>query len=205
MTTASSSRTVVVATATRVETRAAIAALEGRARVVRVGVGAGGEAGDFTGAAVVLSVGLCGALDDGLEPGDAVIPDVVGDESGRRHKCDRAMTALLRSAATSAGVRVQTGPMLTVDHIAVGRRRATLAREGWQASDMESARIADLGVAIAAVRVVLDTPRREIDPRWERPWRALAHPGLWPQAWRLRVEGPEYARCAARIAAAAVG
>ena len=197
--------TVVVATATRVETRAAIAALQGRARVVRVGVGVGGEANQFAGAGVVLSVGLCGALDDRLEPGDAVIPDVVGDESGKRYDCDRAMTALLRSAATAAGVRVHAGPLLTVERMAVGGRRATLAREGAQAADMETARIAALGVAIAAVRVVLDTPQREIDPRWERPWQALLHPGLWPQAWRLRVEGPEYARRAARIAAAVVG
>jgi hypothetical protein len=57
---------------------------------------------------------------------------------------------------------------------------------------------------VASVRVVLDTPDRELDPAWGRPLTALWHPAAWLQLPWLAAEGPRCARLAAQVLAAAL-
>ncbi len=57
---------------------------------------------------------------------------------------------------------------------------------------------------VVALRVLLDTPDRELSPRWEHPMRASLDPRRWPEAAWLFRTGPELARRAALVLAAAV-
>ena len=201
----SGGRSLVAVTATRTETRAARAVLAGRGvTVVRAGVHRVLPAGRLPPGAALVSVGLCGALDGRLRPGDAVIPDEVGDGSGRI-ACDARLVAALRAAAEALCVRVDPGPLLTSSRLVTGELRREAARDGWSAVDMESALLAGGGRPFAAVRVVLDTPLDELDPAWANPVAALLRPRLWGEARRLAVAAPRHARLAARIVAAAAG
>jgi 4-hydroxy-3-methylbut-2-enyl diphosphate reductase len=192
---------VLVITATRLETRAARSVLDDRLTVLRVGVG--GRPTDFGTAQAIISVGLCGALDASLAPGDVVIPDEIGSTGGPRVQCAPWLVDALRSAAAERGDHCHRGPLLTVVRLVTGAERAVLAGDGWAAADMESAWLSDAGIPMAAVRVVLDTPAAEIDPAWERPLTALLRPRLWGQARRLAEEAPRHARLAAEIVGAA--
>ncbi|MDQ2961169.1 MAG: hypothetical protein M3R48_09015, partial [Candidatus Dormibacteraeota bacterium] len=109
----------------------------------------------------------------------------------------------LRAAAAAVGVQSHPGPLLTLDHLVTGAERTTWASRGYAAVDMESALMVAHSPRIAAVRVVLDTPSRELSPRWVHPWRALLAPSLWPEAlWLARVT-PRQCDLAASIVAAA--
>jgi hypothetical protein len=57
---------------------------------------------------------------------------------------------------------------------------------------------------VASIRVVLDTPERELDPAWGRPLTVLWRPAAWRQLPWLAVEGPRCARLAAEILSAAL-
>ena len=58
---------------------------------------------------------------------------------------------------------------------------------------------------LAAVRVILDTPQRELSEVWLHPATALVRPDVWPQALWLARQGPRCARLAAEVLAAALG
>ena len=196
---------LVAVAATRTEARAARAVLAGRGvAVVRAGVHRVLPADRLPAGAALVSVGLCGALDGRLRPGDAVIPDEVGD-GGRRIACDARLVSALRAAAEALCVRIDAGPLLTSARLVTGDARREAARAGWSAVDMESALLAGAGRLFAAVRVVLDTPLDELDPAWATPVTALLRPRLWGEARRLAVAAPRHARLAARIVAAAAG
>jgi hypothetical protein len=75
-----------------------------------------------------------------------------------------------------------------------------LAERGCAAVDMETGRIS--APRLAAVRVVLDTPEREISAVWDRPLRAALRPGVWREAMWLWREAPRCARRAAAVVAA---
>jgi hypothetical protein len=64
--------------------------------------------------------------------------------------------------------------------------------------------LAAITARVAAVRVVLDTPRQEISPAWERPARAALDPRHWSEGWWLLRTAPRYARRAARVVEAAL-
>ncbi|HKF77579.1 MAG TPA: hypothetical protein VKF59_15675, partial [Candidatus Dormibacteraeota bacterium] len=68
--------------------------------------------------------------------------------------------------------------------------------------DMETGLVE--GVPVATVRVVLDTPDRELSPAWARPWTALWQPRAWTELPWLAREGPRCARLAAAVLAAAL-
>jgi hypothetical protein len=90
---------------------------------------------------------------------------------------------------------------LTRDALVTGSERASWAQRGYAAVDMETGLIHSR--RLAAVRVVLDTPEREISRAWLEPLRALTHPALWGEGLWLAREAPRCARIAAAVFAAA--
>lgn len=115
----------------------------------------------------VIIAGVCGALVDGLEPGDLVVASEVIGPDGRRLISPGA--ALLVGSLRGAGLRVHLGPVTSVPAVVHrATERAQLATSGAIAVDVESAALlASCGDRPAAVvRAVVDTPRQ-----------ALRHPG----------------------------
>jgi len=195
-------RDVVVVAATRVEARAARRALPGLA-VVRTGIALQRLRGGVP-ATVLLSCGLCGALSRDLPPGTVVVPRRVGLPDGRSFDCDPELTDALTAGARRLGLQVDCRPMLTAATLVTGSERPRLAAEGWATADMETAHLACAGTAVAAVRVVLDTPDRELSSAWSRPATALLRPWLWPQGLRLGADAKRWSQRAAAVAAAAL-
>ena len=135
---------------------------------------------------VVAVAGFCGAVGDDLRAGDVVVASEVRGPEGITRCASGPVVAALATLGTG---RVQVGPVACVDHLVYGRQRAVLAGEGVLAVDMESAWLAPAaaGRPFAVVRVVLDTPAREI----YRPAATLVG-GL--TAWRaLRRAAPALA------------
>lgn len=194
---------VVAVAATGIEARPLRRRLEGNARV-RVDVGGVAlsrwPAGNHD---VVVSCGLAGALGAGLPTGTIVIPDMVGMDTGSPQPCDPEIVDLLRGAAVRCGVQPHDGPLVTVDHVVSGSERGVWWERGYAAVDMESALMIGRAQRFGAVRVVLDTPERELSPAWARPRQAMATPWLWGEAlWLARV-APALCDLVARIVAAA--
>jgi 4-hydroxy-3-methylbut-2-enyl diphosphate reductase len=109
----------------------------------------------------VAVAGVAGALDPALRAGDVVVANEVRDASGR---IALPAAAPLVAELRRRGLRVRTGPVVTIDHIATDRaERELLAASGAIAVDMESAVIARAvrempgAVPIAVIRVVVDT------------------------------------------------
>jgi 4-hydroxy-3-methylbut-2-enyl diphosphate reductase len=125
-------------------------------------------------AAALVVMGVCGALDDGCEPGDVVVAEELLDgeldEDSGRIQCPSAEP--LATALESRGVRVRRGTIVSVARIAHGERRVTLRERGAIVVDMESAWLASAARErpFAVIRVVADTPSREVT----RPLLTLA-------------------------------
>jgi hypothetical protein len=152
---------------------------------------------------LLISCGLAGALASDVSTGTVVIPDVVALGSGERRRCDEDAVASLRDAAARCGVTAHTGAVVTADHVVAGAERALWAVRGYVAVDMESALLAQRAPRFAVVRVILDTPVRELSAAWARPGRAIATPWLWGEAlWLARV-APRLCDLVARIVAEA--
>jgi 4-hydroxy-3-methylbut-2-en-1-yl diphosphate reductase len=134
----------------------------------------------------VAVAGFCGAVAGGLRAGDVVVANEVRGPEG----VIRCASGPVVAALSALGIeRVQVGPVASVDHLVRGAERGVLAGEGALAVDMESAWLASAaaGRPFAVLRVVLDTPAREI----YRPLTTLAG-GL--AAWRaLRQAAPALA------------
>ncbi len=158
---------LLVCTPLRIEERAVRRSLPG-VEMLRTGMGpdkAGAAARTLPDrpAATIAVAGFCGALDDGLAPGDVVVASEV-------HGPDGTVTRLpahpfLVAALRERGVEAHVGPVATVSHIVHGAERAELARRTKAiAVDMESAPIVQFaGERPAAVlRVVSDSPSAEL-------------------------------------------
>jgi 4-hydroxy-3-methylbut-2-enyl diphosphate reductase len=161
------------------------------ALVLRCGVGAARARATAPLAArmpadAVAVAGFCGAVRGGLCPGDVVVAGEVRGPEG----VTRCASEPIAAALAALGIeRVHVGPVASEDHLVHGVRRGVLAGEGVLAVDMESAWLvpAAAGRPFAVLRVVVDTPAREID----RPLATLAG-GL--KAWRaLRGAAPALA------------
>jgi adenosylhomocysteine nucleosidase len=148
---------------------------------------------------LVVSAGVCGALDPALAVGDLVLADSVIDGSGMRH----AVTAGVQRAAVAARTRGRGGAMVSVRQaLATPESKAALRAEtGAAAVDMESAAIVAAAAEHACpsliVRGVSDDARETLpaelltlltDDGRLRSSRllALAQPGLLRAALRLR-------------------
>jgi hypothetical protein len=191
---------VVLIAATAVEYKALRRALP-HARIVRTGI-ALADLREPLGE-VVVSVGLAGGLRDDLPTGTLLIPREVRRPDGSRFSCDHELVEALTRAARSLGIEPVFDSLLTSETIVTGALRASWAAQGYAGVDMETGRIA--AARVAALRVVLDTPRNELSADWERPLRAMLKPWNWPQAFWLAREAPRAAELAARVAAATQG
>jgi len=128
-------------------------------------------------AEAVAVVGFCGAVSAGLRPGDVVVASEVRGPGGVTACEPRPVVAALAAFGIES---VRVGPVASADHVVRGAEREVLAAEGALAADMESAWLAPAaaGKPFAVLRVVLDTPDRELSG----PLATLAG-GL--TAWRV--------------------
>jgi 4-hydroxy-3-methylbut-2-en-1-yl diphosphate reductase len=152
---------LLILTPMRIE-RAAVRRALPDALVLRTGVGAARSQAaalraERLPAAAVAVVGFCGAVAQGLRPGDLVVATELRGATGAV-RCDPEF--LVAALATEGFERVHAGPVTSVDHVVHGLERAVLARQGALAADMESAWLAPAaaGRPFAVMRVVLDAP-----------------------------------------------
>lgn len=197
MATALNAHSIAIVTATSVESRAARKALP-HVRVVEAGI-ALARSEDF--GDIAISCGLAGGLRKDLPTGTVIVPRVVRRPDGSMLACDAELTDLLSEAARQCGYKPVNDPLLTSPSLVHGDSRAKWADE-YAAVDMETGLI-NAG-RIACVRVVLDTPLREISPAWLNPRTAIFQPRAWSDLPFLAREGPRCAAIAAQIIAAAL-
>lgn len=189
-------RDLTVVAATSLEARALRRALPKGIRLLETGIALRTAR---PASSMVIGCGLAGGVRDTLPTGTVVIPRFVGLPDGTRITCDAELNELLVTAAARLGHQCVDDPLLTTAEMVTGAARADVARAGYVAVDMESGLIS--APRFACVRVILDTPLREISPQWTQPWRALSTPALWGELPFLMREGPRCARIAARIVA----
>jgi purine-nucleoside phosphorylase len=151
---------------------------------------------------VVISCGVAGGLHHHLATGTVVIPMEVRRPDHSALTCDPELVEALGAAARRLGLEPVHEPLVTSATLIRGEARGHWSRNGYAAVDMETG-LLDVP-RLAAVRVVLDTPLREISDDWVRPALALARPRNWPEAAWLAREAPKCARLAARIIGAAL-
>jgi 4-hydroxy-3-methylbut-2-enyl diphosphate reductase len=153
------------------------------ARIVRTGMGrrrargSAGRIGHVPGNVVAVT-GFAGALSPDLDPGDVVVATEV---RGADEPVECAAAELVASMLRRAGLRVHTGPIVSVPRVAFGDERRRLAETGALAVDMESAWLARgcAGRPWAVVRTILDTPGRDLHrPLATAAGALLAYRGL---------------------------
>jgi len=139
----------------------------------------------------VAVAGFCGAVAGGLYAGDVVVASEVRGPAGVTGCASGPLVAALAALGIE---RVRVGPVASVDHLVRGAERGLLAGEGALAVDMESAWLAPAaaGRPFAVLRVVLDTPAREIYrplatlagglAAWQALRRAVPALALWARA-----------------------
>jgi adenosylhomocysteine nucleosidase len=155
---------------------------------------------------IVISAGLCGGLLPEQEPGTVVIPTKVVDERGVTHDCDPAVVAALEKAARYLRLPVESGSLISTSGMVTGSARQTWAGRGHVAVDMESAGAAETAQRFAVLRVILDTPSRELSAAWAEPARAIRQPSNWSEAIWLGINAPRYSlRVGAVLEAAFLG
>jgi adenosylhomocysteine nucleosidase len=155
---------------------------------------------------IVISAGLCGGLLPDQKPGMVVIPTQVVDERGVTHACDPGVVAALERAARHLRLAVVSGSLISTTGMITGAARGTWAVRGHVAVDMESAAAAETAQRFAALRVILDTPSRELSAAWAAPARAIRQPSNWSEAIWLGINAPRFAlRVGAVLEAAFLG
>lgn len=195
-------RALTVIAATRLEARAARRALPG-VRVVESGIALRRCApGNGYDGELVVTCGLAGALRDDLPTGTVIVPETVLRPSGEILACDAQLVTALDDAARRLGFRSVRGPLVTSTTLITGDARRTWAQRGYAAVDMETGLVK--APRVAAIRVILDTPEREISAPWLQPAMVLLHPLAWREiAWLAR-EAPRCAHIAAAVLAHAL-
>jgi hypothetical protein len=192
-------RNVYVVTATATEARFARKALPSGVEVIEAGI-ALAKRRTFDG--IAISCGLAGGLRRGIPTGAILIPGFVRAPDGRDLQMDAVIAQALRDAARELGYDPLDAPLLSSESLIHGSARETWGAQGFAGVDMETALID--APRVACVRVVLDTPEREISPRWLKPATAILYPDAWRDLPFLAREGPRCAQIAAEILAAAL-
>jgi len=188
---------ITVVTATGLETAEARKALPASVRVLQAGISLRGNAEHIEG--IAISCGLAGGLRDDLPTGTVLIPRTVRRPDGTTMACDPELVELLAKAARALGHEPIDAPLLTSATLVHGQDRQKWADLGFAGVDMETGVIKS--DRLACVRVVLDTPNREIAPAWQRPASAIFHPRAWLDLPFLSREGPRGARLSSLIVA----
>ena len=190
---------VTIVAATSVEARAVRRVASANVRVVESGIALRKQP-RFDGLAI--SCGLAGGLRDGVPTGTVLVPQRVRRPDGSELLCDDVAVRALTDAAQQLGFAVLSDPLVTASTLVYGgSERAALAAQGFAGVDMETGVIS--ASRVACVRVILDTPQREISPVWLTPVRAMFAPRAWPDLPFLMREGPRCSAIAANIAARA--
>jgi hopanoid-associated phosphorylase len=151
------------------------------------------------GCAGLLSYGMAGGLDPGLDPGAVVVPDAVIAPGGELIETDKAWRQSLR-AALGPSMEVSAQPLAGSDTLvsSVAAKKRLYRDTDAVAVDMESHAVAraarDGGVPFLALRVIADPAGRAV-PEWivraisaggrPRPGRILA--GLLFRPWEVGV------------------
>jgi adenosylhomocysteine nucleosidase len=150
----------------------------------------------------IISAGLAGGLQEGIQRGDVIMPDCILGEDGRRLAIDLQISP--QQQATTPGLHV--GPLLTVERAALkpDRKRELGLRHGALAVDMESLAVAEVcrreKQRFLAVRVISDTVDEELPADVERliqkkttarrigatAGSLLRRPSAVKDLWRLR-------------------
>lgn len=151
----------------------------------------------------VVSCGLAGSLRSDLPTGTLLIPHEVRRPDGGTLHCDEELVARFTEGARRLGIEPVFERLITALTIVRGSERAQWATQGYAGADMETGLV--MAPRVAAVRVVLDTPGREISLDWEQPLSAILKPWNWPQALWLAREAPRAAALAARVVACSQG
>lgn len=151
---------------------------------------------------VAVSCGIAGGLRADLPTGTVLIPHSVRRPGGSTLTCDAQLTEALVASARRLGYEPVSDPLLTSTELVSGAARAHWSAQGFAGVDMETGLIR--AERVGCVRVILDTPRREISASWQNPGSVVFHPRAWLDLPFLAREGPRCARIAARIAAGAV-
>lgn len=109
---------------------------------------------------LTVVAGFGGALDDDLSPGDVVVASEVHGPGGA-FTCERAA---LCAALREVGVEPVIAAIATRDHVVRGGERRAVAESGARVVEMESYWLRPLAerAAFSVVRVVVDTPSREL-------------------------------------------
>jgi hypothetical protein len=191
-------RLITVVTATPIESAAARRLLPG-VRVCESGIALSKMHDGF--GDVVISCGLAGGLPDGLLAGTVLIPTLVRRLDGTMLECDSELVEALSAACRRLGREPIAAPLLAAAEVLRGPDRARWGDRGFAGVDMETGLLQ--APRVAAVRVVLDTPQRELNADWLHPVRAMFDPRNWPEAVWLSREAPRCARLAAAVVAAA--
>ena len=188
-----------IVTATSTEARAVRRAAPG-AQLFETGMGLSKYNGERFDEAIVC--GLGGGLRSNVPSGTIVVASEVGRVDGSHVRVDASLRDALVEGAEELGFEPLVAPLLFSRKLITGNERARWAARGFVAVDMESGGIdaASLGV----VRVILDTPEREISPQWVNPAIAMWNPRLWGEFLFLARYAPNYAKRAASVVAAAI-
>jgi hypothetical protein len=149
-----------------------------------------------------ISCGVAGGVRDDVPTGAVLIPRTVRLLDGTAVQCDHSLVQALIAASRGLGHEPIDAPLLTTDTLVHGPDRPMYASQGIAGVDMESGFID--AQRLACVRVVLDTPKREISPAWLQPASIVFHPSAWRDLPFLAREGPRCARRAASVIARAI-
>jgi hypothetical protein len=171
------------------------------ARIVQAGIALGRL--DTKLGEMVVTCGVAGGLRPDLPTGTLLLPRAVRRPGGGTLTCDAELVDAFARSARSLGIEPVFDPLLTADRMIHGAARAQWAAQGYAGVDMETGLLS--APRVATVRVVLDTPQREISADWQSPLLAILKPWNWPQALWLAREAPRAATLAARIVAGTQG